>query len=884
MNKTQRLRRLMPYCLLCCLVCSPLLNAQTITAWTEQNSTLGLGYPVPVPVDTPEPFNGFRTYAGLFAKHQMMAMNNPYITGHIVGKTHYNRDIWAYLLSDPDNTTVYGVKEGAMMVNGGIHAREWQTPETLTQIITDFNERSNDQSFYQFLLENTAIITIPSNNIDGFLQTQRYPNTNWYSNSIGPRDGRMRRKNMLNTDEILLTKADFLNGVDLNRNNNPYWASSTSSSYSPQSILYHGPTSQSEPETQARISAANLVDADQLRIYTDVHSFSQVHFANKSFNNQLNTLQSRVLADFTNHHKAFPAGKNYVDRSAFTTAGFGIGSTDEYFQVIYQVPSWTLEIEPSNNLNPDAHPDLPGFGADYGGFANNGHDGFILPDSEIKRVREQLAESFMVVWYGQAGPPSVTQMRIIDRGTNSIVFDAEWDINNAGERELYSHYFDEILAGQDYSLMLRFDKPMRYRNDAGEIQNLPGQSLALDPSIQALVVNNPINLNLQNHRWIDSKTPHWESFAHYKDDTFVVDFSVNPEFNDADEIALTWQITTTDMVGQNTDANPATVVTWANGQWQNYEDSNGNASINGGIDGTISVQISKQANNINTPVLPPTALYYDPARSGEGFSIEFINNEQAAWLQWFTFDDQGQQQWYVNNGSASATNALLANGIYTVEGGAFGGAFDPESTYFEVAGDLEIIFDQGQAITHPWLDYLRVGALKYTAPDGSKFRAQLQALTAASGFADFPINPTPPEGGFPEDLTAGNTGSWYNPERSGEGYHVQILDQNQATFQWYGFGLNGEKMWFIGDQGTVTPTATGASIHFDQVYYAEGGLFGSQFDPELISLTVWGEVTLTLNCLSGTISYSSELPGYGAGSQAIVPLTRPVGNLFNCSR
>ena len=42
---------------------------------------------------------------------------------------------------------------------------------------------------------------------------------------FSPRDGRMRRKNMLGPDENLLTLDDHLLGVDLNRNNPPYWAS-----------------------------------------------------------------------------------------------------------------------------------------------------------------------------------------------------------------------------------------------------------------------------------------------------------------------------------------------------------------------------------------------------------------------------------------------------------------------------------------------------------------------------------------------------------------------------------------------------------------------------------------------------------------------------------
>ena len=41
--------------LLLILLISSVVNAQSVTAWTEENGTLGLGYPVPIPVDTPEP-------------------------------------------------------------------------------------------------------------------------------------------------------------------------------------------------------------------------------------------------------------------------------------------------------------------------------------------------------------------------------------------------------------------------------------------------------------------------------------------------------------------------------------------------------------------------------------------------------------------------------------------------------------------------------------------------------------------------------------------------------------------------------------------------------------------------------------------------------------
>lgn len=853
-------------------------SSQSITSWTEQNGTLGLGYPVPIPVNTPEAFDGFRTYEGLFAEHQAMAMNSEFIMGHIVGQTHYNRDIWAYLLSDSDNTTRYGVKEGAMMINGGIHAREWQSPETLTQIITDFYNNSSDESFYQYLLENAVIIAIPVNNVDGFLQTQRYPTQNWLGTdpdypNFYPRDGRMRRKNMLNVDEVLSTQNDHLNGVDLNRNNSPYWASSSRSSSNPKSIVYHGPGSQSEPETSARINATNLVDADQFRIYTDVHSFSQVHFSVNTFNQNRNILQARLLTDFTRHHKSFPKAKNYLDLPA--QAGFGIGSTDEYFAVNYEIPSWTLEIEPSSSPSPgspDTHPELPGEGADYGGFANaNGHSGFILPESEIKRVREQLAESFMVAWYGQAGPPSITQIRVIDHLSEAIVFDAEWDINANGERELYTQYYDEIISGNDYSLLVRFDKPMRHRNESGAIASLPGQTSILNPVITGLSNGNEIELNLTNHRWVNEQSDSWESFGYYQDDTFIVDFNIDSGINAADDADLTWQIITTDMVGQNIDANPATIVTWSGGQWINYEDSNDNQSINGGFDSTITMRVSNQGD-FNYPDVPDTALYFDSTRGGEGFALEFIDNGNDFLIQWFTYDETGNQQWYVDTDHKIASNALLARDIITTTGGVFGSAFNSENIEITYAGDIEMIFGE-------YINGTRLGFMKYTYPDGRKFRARLEQLTSAKGISSLPsIEPIIE----PALSGAAIAGSWSDPQRNGEGFHIHQMNNDLATFQWYGYDLDGSKIWFVGSAGVVTETEDNVNIMFDEIYVTSGAQFGQNYDSGDVETRLWGSAEFNFQCYSGTFTYTPVDANYEVITYQLEPITRPINNIYRC--
>jgi murein tripeptide amidase MpaA len=201
-----------------------------------------------------------------------------------------------------------------MLTNGGIHAREWQTPETVTGIMELLAEQQGDNHLYSYLRDNVNVILVPVLNVDGFLQTQRFPDRNWLGTDPNdperaPRDGRMRRKNMLGVDEILESQDDHLNGVDLNRNNPPYWNTSPGDSSSDvQSIVHHGSAARSEPEILALDAAAQLGPIGQLRMYTDVHSFSRVQRWARSNNDRLSNQMEQLLGTFRNHHLAFPAG------------------------------------------------------------------------------------------------------------------------------------------------------------------------------------------------------------------------------------------------------------------------------------------------------------------------------------------------------------------------------------------------------------------------------------------------------------------------------------------------------------------------------------------------------------------------------------------------
>ncbi len=211
---------------------------------------------MPIPVESLTPVDGFRTYLSLFQRHQTLLTMHEEVDGQVVGRTVADREVWAYRVGDTDATTADGFPEGAVLVNGGIHAREWQTPEAVTGLMEALVAGKTDGGFGQYLVENLTTVLLPVHNVDGFLQTQRFPDRAT-ADREEPRDGRMRRKNMRNpqtggaVDEALATVADNFWGVDLNRNSANGFGQGGGSSSSLTSLIYRGAAATTEPEILA---------------------------------------------------------------------------------------------------------------------------------------------------------------------------------------------------------------------------------------------------------------------------------------------------------------------------------------------------------------------------------------------------------------------------------------------------------------------------------------------------------------------------------------------------------------------------------------------------------------------------------------------------------
>ena len=595
-----------------CMVTSALVFISGVASgevlnYTENSSSsnqLAIGYPVPTPIDSLTAVDGFRTYDSLHSQHQSLAITHAEVRSSVIGQTHNNRDIYVYRFGDSDNQTNDGLTESAFLINGTIHAREWQSPEVVTELMEQLTEKKSDQSVVEYLLENTNIIILPVMNIDGFLQTQRFPTqvTQSPGTNAGstpsqkfaePRDGRMRRKNMPNVDEVLSTEGDRLRGVDLNRNGTSFFGVQPDNSV-PNSLIYGGASAQSEPETQALLAAAQLGPRNRLRFYQDTHSFSRVLFVPQPNNSQRNTITNSLAAKFQSTTQA--QGANYFP--VIDQVGSGIPTTADYFAYTDLIPTWTLEIEPPQGFSGE-----PNGGAFYGGTGAS-HSGFIMPDSEINRTRNQLAPAQILMFYHQAGPAYVKEVMLVDSDGNDV-YSATW--SSGATRSLNVATNNTLEGGESYSLYVSFNKPMRIRNSAGNIAQYTGQSVSLSPTVT--ITGNggsgdfTRSVNATNSSWLNQDVDGF-TFSQYHDDAFKVDFTLPtdiPVSATTGTTDISINISAEDLAGLELDANPATAVDWSGGAWTNYENSNGQAGINGGTDSSYNLRVSNQNLTLSEP-------------------------------------------------------------------------------------------------------------------------------------------------------------------------------------------------------------------------------------------------------------------------------------------
>ena len=118
-------------------------------------------------------------------------------------------------------------------------------------------------------------------------------------------------------------------------------------------------------------------------------------------------------------------------------------------------------------------------------------------------------------------------------------------------------------------------------------------------------------------------------------------------------------------------------------------------------------------------------------------------------------------------------------------------------------------------------------------------------------------------------VQAAHTGSWFDPEQSGHGFLVEVLDEQRALVWWFTFDENGNQAW-LGNVG---------SIFLDRIIVnavqAQGGFFPPDFDPSQVEFPPWGSLIISFDsCDQASVSWETSKPGFSSGS---MPLTRLTG-------
>ncbi len=534
-------------------------------------------------------------------------------------------------------------------------------------------------------------------------------------------------------------------------------------------------------------------------MYTDMHSFGREHLWGRNSNQRLGYLTEILLRTFSNFHRSLPAGNYY----SFPTrqnvpVNQGFGTTDDFFMHAYQAASWTLEIEPTFRG-----------GADYGGLGRNGYDGFILPDSEVERVRTELAQTFAVAYYRQSGPPSISAFALVDKATNAVVFEAEWDTQDELNRQMYTVQTQPVQLGREYITWITWDKPMRWRTD-GEVTPLPGQSSStLDFGQSTSVNDTELESTAADENWLNTPGGSPDGYMRYRDD--ALNFELTYLENDANRTLVQGTVTAnfetiaSDMTGYQGDSNPATIARWENGAWSGYENAAGeDGGDTGGIDSTIQFLVTSE--NLGDPFVVETgtsAAWFDPERNGEGFILEILSSK-AAVMYWFTYDAEGKQDWYIAAGEIQG-NRIVFPQLMQVSGGEFGPGFDPDKVVRTVVGSASFIWSSCGSGEMRW-------RLDQEGNERLQGRMDLLRLSWVMGLdcGNGPLPPERPEGRL--------SGSWYDPSHSGEGYVLEVMTNQQVLVYWFSFDMEGNRRWFFGTGEIVDD-----KLQFDEIFTTRGG-------------------------------------------------------------
>ncbi len=245
--------------------------------------------------------------------------------------------------------------------------------------------------------------------------------------------------------------------------------------------------------------------------------------------------------------------------------------------------------------------------------------------------------------------------------------------------------------------------------------------------------------------------------------------------------------------------------------------------------------------------------WYDPARNGEGISLEILPGNQAL-LYFFTYPPAGApgvQTWLTAVGDVTDSGIEFAN----VQLPSLDASGQLQSQHW---GRIGITFSD-----------CNDGGMRWDGPPGwGSLEVPLARITALQGAScAAPITTLP----------AQVSGAWYDPAHYGSGFVFDQVDPADIATIWFGFDGSGNPVWL---NGVLQAAANGT--YGGTLAQGLGPHFGSAYAASAFHFSVQGNLSQTqFQCSSGGAQFqaASGAPGYIAPTQNLVRITTPLGVL-----
>ena len=291
----------------------------------------------------------FLRYDEIIAQYEVWRAQYPtLITREQIGSSIQNRPIWVYRLRNPYSV----LPPTGVLIQGGIHAREWLSPPTVMYITDMMIQEGLKSADGWERLTRYELNVVPVVNPDGYEYT-------WTNN-------RLWRKNRRD----IVGSSSF--GVDLNRNYAKGWGGQGSSGQ-PSSETYRGTAAFSEPEVDCIRDYLDIRSTTvPFAFVIDYHTHGQKVLYPWSYteNPAPHAAQLNQIGNVYKNAMLASGGENYDVGQGSIALYIAAGSSKDFYYDAYGSMAYTVEMRAGgqSGFEPPPTTILPNAMENYAGF------------------------------------------------------------------------------------------------------------------------------------------------------------------------------------------------------------------------------------------------------------------------------------------------------------------------------------------------------------------------------------------------------------------------------------------------------------------------------------------------------------------------------------